>query len=133
MSRKGAFLPSFGKLNPHFGTPARAILLQTALSLLVLSLGAFDRVLSFIIFSAVLFLAITVSTLFWQDRPAGRWYPVAPIVFIVFCIGIDVLILMHDPVPALIGVCIVLAGLPLRRLLRPPFLSSQLIKQSSES
>jgi basic amino acid/polyamine antiporter, APA family len=131
MSRNGAFLPSFGKLNPHFGTPARAILLQTALSLLVLSLGAFDRVLSFIIFSAVLFLAITVSTLFWQQRPAGRWYPVAPIVFIVFSIGIDVLILMHDPVPALIGVCIVLAGLPLRRLFAPALMSSQLIRQRS--
>ena len=133
MSLKGSFLPSFGKLSSHFGTPARAILLQTVLSLLVLSLGAFDRVLSFIIFSAVLFLALTVATLFWQQRPAGRWYPIAPIVFIVCCIGIDVLILLHDPVPALIGVGIVLAGLPLRRLLIPASPSSELRSQRSES
>ncbi len=53
------------------------------MALAVLALGAFDRILAFIIFSAVVFLALTVATLFRVITPVRRWwFPVAPIVFI---------------------------------------------------
>jgi len=120
MAQSGAFFPAFGKLHSRFGTPANAILLQTGLSLAVLMLGAFDRVLAYIIFSAVLFLALTASTLFRMEKPVlAWWYPVAPVLFIVFCALISFLILMHDPVPALVGIAIVLFGIPLRRFFIP--------------
>jgi len=116
MARRGAFFAPFGREHPRFGTPANAILLQTGLSLGVLSLGAFDRVLSYIIFSAILFLALTVSTMFRAKVPVRAWwYPWAPVLFIAFCVLIDLLILMHDPLPALTGVAIILLGIPLRR------------------
>ena len=120
MAQSGAFFPAFGKLHPRFGTPANAILLQTGLSLAVLLLGAFDRVLAYIIFSAVIFLALAASTLFRTKQPVRAWwFPVAPIVFITLSILIALLILMHDPLPALVGVGIVLCGIPLRRFLAP--------------
>ncbi len=120
MARSGAFFPVFGKLHLRFGTPVNAILLQTGLALAVLFLGAFDRVLSYIIFSAVLFLALTVSTLFRVRQPVrGWWFPVAPIAFIVLATLVAFLILMHDPLPALIGIAIVLCGIPFRRFLIP--------------
>ena len=120
MAKSGAFFSAFGKLNPRWGTPANAILLQTALSLAVLLLGAFDRMLSYIIFSAVLFLALAASTLFRVQQPVRAWwFPVAPIVFIAISILIAILILMHDPWPALAGVGIVLCGIPLRKLFIP--------------
>ena len=53
-------------------SPANAVLLQTGMALLVLVLGAFDRILAFIIFSAVVFLALTVATLFRVDHPGAR-------------------------------------------------------------
>ena len=118
MAQTGAFFPAFGKLHPRFGTPANAILLQTGLSLGVLLLGAFDRVLAYIIFSAVLFLALAASTLFRMgERAKGWWFPWAPVLFIVFCIIVGGLILAHNPLPALIGVGIVLCGLPLYQYL----------------
>lgn len=123
MAESGAFFPMFGKIHPRFGTPANAILLQTGLALAVLLLGAFDRVLSYIIFSAVLSLAFTASTLFRMKEPVRSWwFPVAPILFILFCALIAFLILMQDPLPALIGIGIVLCGIPLRKLftLRQP-------------
>jgi len=127
MAVKGSFFPAFGRLHQRLGTPVYAILLQTALSLLVLALGAFDRVLAFIIFSAVLFLALTVSTLFrLPERMKAWWYPVAPVLFIVFCFIVDALILLHDPIPALIGVAIVLCGIPARLLIRTYASSSSL-------
>jgi basic amino acid/polyamine antiporter, APA family len=118
MAQTGAFFPSFGKLHPRFGTPANAILLQTFLSLAVLLLGAFDRMLAYIIFSAVLFLALAASTLFRMRSPVRGWcFPVAPIVFIALCLVVGLLILMHNPLPALIGIGIVLCGLPLHQFL----------------
>jgi APA family basic amino acid/polyamine antiporter len=118
MAQTGAFFPSFGKLHPRFGTPANAILLQTGLSLGVLLLGAFDRVLAYIVFSAVLFLALAASTLFrMTERVRGWWFPWAPLLFIAFCIVIGLLILLHNPLSALVGVGIVLCGLPLYQIL----------------
>jgi APA family basic amino acid/polyamine antiporter len=120
MAQSGAFFSVFGKLHPRFGTPANAILLQTGLALAVLFLGAFDRVLSYIIFSAVIYLALAASTLFRLSDPVrGWWFPVAPISFIVLSTLVALLILMHNPVPALIGVVIVLCGIPFRRFLLP--------------
>jgi basic amino acid/polyamine antiporter, APA family len=98
----------------------------------VLFLGAFDRILAYIIFSAVLFLALAASTLFRMPVPVrGWWYPIAPIVFIALCILMALLILMHDPVPALAGVACVLCGWPLRRFLVPRRTLEPLISEGS--
>ena len=116
MAQSGSLFPAFARLHPRFGTPANAILLQTGLSLVVLLFGGFDRMLAYIIFPAVAFLALAVSTLFRLKEPVREWwYPGAPVVFIACCAAIDLLILMHNPLPALVGVGIVLCGMPLRR------------------
>jgi APA family basic amino acid/polyamine antiporter len=117
MAKDGAFFAPFSRLHPRFGTPANAVLLQTSLALLVLTFGAFNRILSFIIFSAVCFLALSVTTLFRMPQPVLRWwFPAAPIVFLIGCTIINLMILMHDPIPALVGLVIVLCGDPVRRL-----------------
>ena len=105
--------PHLHALHPRFGTPANAVLLQTGMALLVLMLGAFDRILAFIIFSAVVFLALTVATLFRAITPVRRWwYPVAPIVFIAGSGVLALMLLMHDRNAALLGAAIVLAACP---------------------
>jgi APA family basic amino acid/polyamine antiporter len=117
MAKDGAFFAPFGRLHPTFGTPANAVLLQTGLALLILGFGAFDRILSFIIFSAICFLALSATSLFRLREPVRRWwFPAAPVVFLAGCFAINLMILMHDPVPALIGLAIVLCGEPVRRI-----------------
>ena len=112
------FLARFARIHPRFGTPANAVLLQTAVALLVLTLGAFDRILAFIIFSSVVFLALTAATLFRAKDPVLRWwYPIAPIVFIAGCGVLALMLLLHSPGAALLGAAIVLCGLPVRSLL----------------
>ena len=102
-------LAAFARLHPRFGTPANAVLLQTGMALLVLMLGAFDRILAFIIFSAVVFLALTVATLFRTITPVRRWwYPLAPIVFIAGSGVLAIMLLMHSPGSALLGAGVVL-------------------------
>ena len=84
MAKDGAFFSAFGRLHPRFGTPANAVLLQTGLALLVLCFGAFDRILSFIIFSAICFLALSAASLFRLKEPVRRWwYPAAPLLFLL--------------------------------------------------
>ena len=120
MAKDGAFFAAFGRLHPRFGTPANAILLQTCGALLILLFGAFDKILAYIIFSAVCFLALSVTTLFRLKDPVRRWwYPAAPIVYLTGSAIVGLLILMHSPVPALIGVAVVLAGGLLHRRFSP--------------
>jgi len=111
-------LAVFARLHPRFGSPANAVLLQTGAALAVLSLGAFDRILAFIIFSAVVFLALTVATLFRMAEPVSRWwFPLAPIVFLAGSGLLAAMLLLHSLVPSLLGAAVVLAGLPARWLL----------------
>jgi APA family basic amino acid/polyamine antiporter len=111
-------LAAFARLHPRFGTPANAVLLQTGMALLVLMLGAFDRILAYIIFSAVVFLALTVATLFRAITPVHRWwYPFAPILFLAGSGVLATMLLMHSPASALLGAAVVLCGLPVRWLL----------------
>jgi APA family basic amino acid/polyamine antiporter len=132
MAQTGAFFPALAKLHPRFGTPANAILLQTCLSLAVLFLGAFDRVLAYIIFSAVLFLALAASTLFRMPDPVrGWWFPWAPVLFIAFCTIVGLLILLHSPLPAMIGVVIVLCGWPVHQFLTSRQVASPLTNEGS--
>ena len=120
MAKDGAFFSIFGRLHPRFGTPANAILLQTCGALLILLFGAFDKILAYIIFSAVCFLALSVTTLFRMKEPVRRWwYPTAPIVYLTGSAIVALLILMHSPLPALIGVAVVLAGGLLHRRFSP--------------
>ena len=111
-------LTFFARLHPRFGSPANAVLLQTGMALAVLALGAFDRILAFIIFSAVAFLVLTVATLFRTAEPVRRWwFPIAPIVFIAGSGVLAAMLLMHSLWPSLLGAVVVLAGLPVRWLL----------------
>src|ERR1700678_2951654 len=116
MAKDGVFFKGFGPLQPRFRTPAHAVQLQTGLALLVLCFGAFGRILSFIIFSAICFLALSTATLFRMKVPLSRWwFPGAPLLFLLGCGVINLMILMHDPLPALLGLVIVLCGDPVRR------------------
>jgi APA family basic amino acid/polyamine antiporter len=107
----------FARLHPRFGTPANAVLLQTGMALVILMLGAFDRILAFIIFSSVVFLALTAATLFRGPAPKAWWYPVAPLVFIGGCGALALMLLASRTIPSLIGAGLVLLGLPVRWLM----------------
>jgi len=111
-------LGAFSRTNPRSGVPVNGVILQTGMALAILAIGAFDRILAFIIFSAVVFLALTVATLFRTITPVRRWwYPLAPLVFIGGSGVLAAMLLLHSLIPSLLGAGIVLLGLPARWLL----------------
>jgi APA family basic amino acid/polyamine antiporter len=114
MAANGDFLPGFAKLHPRFNSPVNAIALQVFCSLAVLALGAFDKIISYIIFSAVVFLAMTAASVFrLPEARKAFWYPVAPILFIACCAAVALMIIVRNPLEACLGVAVVLLGYPL--------------------
>jgi APA family basic amino acid/polyamine antiporter len=126
MASDGLFIKAVARTNPRYGTPANAIMIQGAIASLLVLIGSFEQIISYAIFIVVLFLGLTVAGLFVL-RPRQQaaesvfltpGYPLTPIVFLVLVALMLVLVAMHNPRGALLGVVVVLTGLPVYELLR---------------
>ena len=111
-------LGAFARLHPRFGTPANGVLLQTGMALLVLSLGAFDRILALYYF----FRSRLSSA--HRGNPVSYYYagdPLvvspAPIIFIAGSGVLSLMLLLHNLGPSILGAVVILDGLPARWLL----------------
>jgi len=118
MARDGLFIPAVAKVHPRFDTPTRAIMIQAVLASLLVILGTFNTIITYFIFVVVIFLALTVASLFILRqrgfaapfRTPG--YPLTPIVFILLTIIVLFLIGASNPGAAILGVVVVALGLP---------------------
>jgi APA family basic amino acid/polyamine antiporter len=118
MARDGLFLKWAARLHERYGTPARAIVIQTALASLLVVLGNFDDIIAYFLFAVVLFIGLTVAALFVLRREGGAagfsapLYPLTPVVYILLTALLLYLLASNSPVQALAGVAVVAAGLP---------------------
>lgn len=126
MAQDGLFVPAVAKLHPRFGTPMNAILIQAAVASALVLLGSFEQILGYFIFSAVVFLGLTVAGLF-VARARGRaaadvvltWgYPATPMVFLLLVLLLVGLLLIHGLREPLLGAAVVLAGWPVYEIVR---------------
>jgi APA family basic amino acid/polyamine antiporter len=125
MASDGVFLHSVATLHPKFGTPVRAIAVQAITTSLLVALGAFDQIIAYFIFVAVLFIGLTVTTLFVfrrreHDFAAGATtpgYPYSPVAFLLLVAALLALTMLRSPRQALLGCAVVLLGLPMYALL----------------
>ena len=119
MSRDGAFIPSFARISPRFGTPALAIALQALWSVLLVTAGTFEQILNYTGFMILLSSGAAVAGLFvargreLRSNP-GRWpQMLAPAAFVVACAAIVINTVWGAPKTALIGALLIAAGLPI--------------------
>ena len=117
MARDGLFFESVARLHPRFLTPHRAILIQVLLASILILAGNFQQIISYFFFIVVVFIAMTVAGLFVirRDEYAGYrtpLYPVTPIVFLSITAIVLFFIGMRDPTRTLLGIAVVLLGLP---------------------
>jgi basic amino acid/polyamine antiporter, APA family len=126
MAKDGLFFSAVAKTHSRFGTPANAIMIQGSIASLLVLLGTFEQIISYALFVAVFFLGLTVSGLFVL-RPRQRaaesvvltpGYPVTPIAFLVLVAVMLVLVAVHTPRGALLGILVVSAGLPVYEVFR---------------
>jgi APA family basic amino acid/polyamine antiporter len=118
MSRDGAFIPSFARVSPRLGTPALAIALQALWSVLLVTAGSFEQILTYTGFTILLSSGAAVAGLFVARRHELRADPrlwlkmLAPAVFVAACAAIVVNTVWGDPKTALRGTALIAAGLP---------------------
>jgi basic amino acid/polyamine antiporter, APA family len=126
-ARDGLFFKQLAHVNKRFQTPSAALILQAVLStLLLLAIGRFQALFSLAIFSEWLFYALTASTVFVfrrrdpeGTRPYSLWgYPLVPALFIVAAAVLLVFSFADQPRNSLIGMAIILLGIPLHFFLQ---------------
>lgn len=122
MAKDGLFFDSIAKLHPKFNTPHRATLIQATLASLLILSGSFEQILSYFFFIVVLFIALCVGGLFVIRRREfdgykTPFYPLPPLVFIILTAIILLLIAMRNPFQTVLGIAVVLLGLPVYYLI----------------
>jgi APA family basic amino acid/polyamine antiporter len=120
MAQDGLFLPVAARVHPRFHTPAAAIVAQGLWSALLVLSGSLSQLVSYTAFAVVLFSAVAVSCVFVlrrrnpsAPRPFKAWgYPWAPGIFVAACAAMVVNEMIRNGTPALAGVGVILAGVP---------------------
>jgi len=124
MACDGVFLKRVAQLNPTFGTPLRAIGIQGMMTSLLIAFGAFEQIIAYFLFVAVLFLGLTVCTLFvFRRRSASApvlapGYPLTLLVFLAQIAVLLALVLTNTPRQALLGCAVVALGIPVYAFLQ---------------
>ena len=120
MARDGLFFRKLAEVHPRFGTPAVAILAGSAWTMVLAGSGTFEQLLTYVVFTGWAFYALAAATIFVYRRRlphAARpfrvpGYPLTPALFIVAASGIVVSTLVSRPTQALLGIGIILLGMP---------------------
>jgi APA family basic amino acid/polyamine antiporter len=121
MARDGLFFDAARRVHPRFKSPSASIVAQALWSAVLVLSGTLSQLVSYTGFAVVLFSGIAVAGLFvlryrnpTEQRPYSVWgYPVAPAIFVVAAALMVANEVWQRPRPALTGVAVILAGIPL--------------------
>ncbi|MBK8881803.1 MAG: amino acid permease [Bacteroidales bacterium] len=132
MAREKLFFPGVSHLNKT-NVPSTSLLWQGIwASVLVLS-GTFDQLTDMIIFAVFIFYGATALGVIILrrripdvTRPYKVWgYPVVPVIFILFCIGLFINTIITRPREAAIGMILILSGIPVYLFLKKKYPKSE--------
>ena len=117
MARDGIFFKSIARVDPKCCVPTRSILLQGGIAAVMVFLGTYEQLLTYMGFSLGIFPILAVLGVF-KLRRTGRsavklpGYPAASAVYILIGATILVLAFLERPVESLVAVATALAGIP---------------------
>jgi APA family basic amino acid/polyamine antiporter len=120
MAKDGIFFRSLSQVHPKYGTPALAISAAGIWSAVLAVSGTFDQLLTYVVFVAWIFYALSAASVFIYRRrypnlarpyrvPA---YPLTPIVFILAALALVANTIFTQPYRAALGLGIVFLGAP---------------------
>lgn len=121
MAKENLFFKSASYIHPKYNTPSKAIIYQAIWSSILVLSGSFDQLTDMLIFASFIFYGATAFGVFVlrvrmpdAPRPYKAWgYPVVPALFILFCVVLIVITIMTKPREALLGLGLMLSGIPL--------------------
>jgi basic amino acid/polyamine antiporter, APA family len=116
MAHDGVFPAAASAIDPRFGTPARAIAAQAVLASVLVALGSFNTIVAYFIFITVSFIALTVAGVFILGRRTREFHvpghPWTALCFLAIVFVLLLLLLMNNPIQAMVGAGIVALGVP---------------------
>ena len=120
MANDKLFFPQLGVLNGK-NVPMTSVLLQGLIASVLAFLGTFNQLTDYVVFASWLFYALVASSVFvfrkqgpQLHRPYKTWgYPLVPVVFILVAILLLANTLIEMPRQSLIGLGIIMLGVPL--------------------
>jgi APA family basic amino acid/polyamine antiporter len=117
MARDGYFFRFASEVSSRFGVPSKSIVLQGGLAMVMVMLGTFDQILTYMGFSLGIFPILAVIGTFRLPHPGGERRPllagwVAPVVFVGASLAILTLAFFERPVESSIAIGMVLIGVP---------------------
>jgi APA family basic amino acid/polyamine antiporter len=120
MAEDRIFFRGMSRIHPRYRVPGRAIAWQAVWSSLLCLSGTYQALYEYVIFALVLFFAATGAAVIvlrlrqpGLDRPYRAWgYPVVPLIFVAVNLAVFLNRLASRPRESLIGLIIILAGLP---------------------
>ena len=136
MAADGAFFPAIARLHPRFGTPAAAIVLQSAWAIVLALTGRYGDLLDTVVFADWIFFGLTVAGLFVLrsststadnsaatgrgDAPGYRTpgYPWLPAFFVFVAVVVVLSTIRQSPARSAVGAALLLAGIPIYYLFK---------------
>lgn len=120
MAKDGNFFRWCATIHPRFLTPVHSLLAQAVLATLLVLTGTFAQLTTYVVFASFFFYALSAAGVFIlrkRDQSAARpyrtWgYPVTPALFICFATWLVADTIVSEPVDALLGAGVILAGIP---------------------
>ena len=120
MAEDGLFFKFLSKTHPTFKTPHYAMILQSSWAIILILLwGSFIRIITFVTFMDILFMAIAASTLFVirrsQEEQAPfhlKYYPVVPILYLLVTVAVVLNTAINLQSESFAGTIILIIGLP---------------------
>lgn len=119
MARDGLLFRWVGRIHPRYHTPHRAIVIQAVWSSILVATGTYEKLYTRVIFTEWIFFGLMAIGLFLLRRRSDIiygykiWgYPIIPVLFIISSFGIVLSQIISDPLESLLGLSLVLVGLP---------------------
>lgn len=120
MAKRGLFFKKAALAHPVWHTPHYALKYQCIWACVLVFSGSFDMLTDLLIITAFAFFGLIVFgvlLLRWKRREQPRpyrtpGYPFVPAVFVLFCCILLSVSLVESPVKSVVGLCLVLSGLP---------------------
>lgn len=120
LARDGYFFSAYAKVNPKYHTPGTSLILLSLWSAVLVLSGRYDDLYTLVIFpSWILYAMATASVIVLRrKRPEmhrpyrALGYPVVPVLFVLVACALIVSTLLQSPRESLLGLAIILAGLP---------------------
>lgn len=120
MAQDGLFFKRMASIHPRWKTPAFAIVASCAWAAILAASGTFEQLLTYVVFTGWAFYALGAASIFYYRRHTADaprpfrvpGYPWTPLIFILTAAAIVLNTLFVHPGRAVMGVGLVLLGVP---------------------